>query len=70
MVVGAAGNRLDVPTSPSYGASSGTSQTNEEYVSKFNYDATRDDELTLTKGMAYKNVTTRWNFFFAHDQST
>ncbi|XP_076807658.1 SH2/SH3 adapter protein NCK1-like isoform X2 [Clavelina lepadiformis] len=52
VVVGAAGNRLDVPTSPSYGASSGTSQTNEEYVSKFNYDATRDDELTLTKGMS------------------
>uniref|UniRef100_H2Y7C8 Cytoplasmic protein n=1 Tax=Ciona savignyi TaxID=51511 RepID=H2Y7C8_CIOSA len=25
--------------------------TNEEYVSKFNYDATKDDELTLRKGM-------------------
>jgi len=26
-------------------------QVNEEYISKFNYDATKDDELSLTKGM-------------------
>ena len=28
-----------------------SNQLNEEYVSKFNYDALKDDEISLTKGM-------------------
>lgn len=39
------------PSGSSNSAPTPSNQINEEYISKFNYEATKDDELTLVKGM-------------------
>ena len=48
---GGGGKGLLNPTSASAPVPTPSNQLNEEYISKFDYVATKDDELNLTKGM-------------------